>query len=174
MNSALRNVVFAILLAALAAACNEPPPEPVGVTPEPAAKASMEAEGAIAPGEYSWTTADGNTMPYVVTGEGETTVLLVHCWMCDRTFWSRQVPALAARYRTIAVDLPGHGAASANRENWHIEDLGADVAGLIRELDLDDVVLVGHSMGGPVSLRAAALLPNRVRGIVAVDTLHDA
>jgi pimeloyl-ACP methyl ester carboxylesterase len=51
---------------------------------------------------------------------------------------------------------------------------GDDVAGLIRDLDLQNVILVGHSMGGPVSLRAAALAGERVRGIVAVDTLHDA
>src|SRR5690606_36256469 len=45
---------------------------------------------------------------------------------------------------------------------------------LIQALDLDNVALVGHSMGGPASLRAAALSGDRVRGVVAVDTLHDA
>jgi pimeloyl-ACP methyl ester carboxylesterase len=113
-------------------------------------------------------------MPYAVVGGGEVTVVLVHCWMCDRTFWSTQVPVLAKSYRAVTLDLPGHGAASAERAVWTVDAYGEDVAGLLAALDLTNVVLVGHSMGAPVSLRAAALSPGRVRGIVAVDSLHDA
>jgi pimeloyl-ACP methyl ester carboxylesterase len=172
MSPASTPVALAALLMALLPAC-QPQPEPgASASDDPAEAAAPDAT--LEPGEYSWTTADGNTMPYVVTGEGETTVLLVHCWMCDRTFWSQQVPVLSTRYRTIAIDLPGHGQATAEREEWRVADFGEDVAGLIRELDLENVVLVGHSMGGPVSLRAAALSGDRVRGVVAVDTLHDA
>jgi len=130
----------------------------------------------LASGAHEWTTADGNRLPYDVGGnaDAEVTVVLVHCWMCDRSFWKEQLPALASDYRTVALDLPGHGAASAERDPWRVATYGEDVAGLIDALALDDVVLVGHSMGGPVSLRAAARLPGKVRGIVAVDTLHDA
>jgi pimeloyl-ACP methyl ester carboxylesterase len=132
------------------------------------AAADLSAAGTV------WTAVDGNRMPYDITGDGEVTVLLVHCWMCDRSFWDKQVPVLARHYRTIAVDLPGHGGATADRESWTVAQYGEDVAGLINGLNLSDVILVGHSMGGPVSLRAAALSGDRVRGIVAVDTLHDA
>jgi pimeloyl-ACP methyl ester carboxylesterase len=142
------------------------PAEPTG---EPLARPAEQQTG-----ERSWTTADGETMPYVVAGAGDVTVLLVHCWMCDRSFWDAQVPALAPRYRVIAIDLPGHGRASARRAAWSVSGYGEDVAGLIAALDLSNVVLVGHSMGGPVSLRAAALAPGRVLGVVAVDSLHDA
>ena len=128
----------------------------------------------LAPGEYQWTTPDGEQMPYSVNGNGDVTILLVHCWMCNRTFWSEQVPVLSRQYRTVAVDLPGHGEATSGREVWSVAGYGDDVAGLVKALDLTDVVFVGHSMGGPVSLRAAALVGERARGIVAVDTLHDA
>lgn len=167
------NPVLAVLLITTLGACNEPPP-PGGEPSDTREESTAVTDEQLAPGEYSWTTADGNTMPYVVAGEGDTTVLLVHCWMCDRTFWSEQIPVLATQYRTIAVDLPGHGEATDDREDWHVADFGEDVAGLIQALDLDNVVLVGHSMGGPASLRAAALSGDRVRGVVAVDTLHDA
>ena len=177
MNAAFGIVArsaFAALAATALGACGEPPPEPAATTPDPATESAPAADEKLTAGEHSWTTADGNTMPYVVAGGGDATVLLVHCWMCDRTFWSRQVPVLSSRYRTIAVDLPGHGEASVERETWTVSGYGEDVAGLIEDLDLTNVVLVGHSMGGPVSLRAAALSGDRVRGIVAVDTLHDA
>lgn len=159
------------LLAALGlAACDAPP----GQVPAGADSAANAPDERLAPGEHEWTAADGNPVPYDVAGEGEATVLLVHCWMCERTFWSEQVPVLAAHYRTVALDLPGHGEAGTAREAWTVAGFGEDVAAFIDDLGLDDVVLVGHSMGGPVSLRAAALAGERVRGIVAVDTLHDA
>jgi pimeloyl-ACP methyl ester carboxylesterase len=156
--------VSAVVLTAILSACNEQPPSPT----EPTANA------ALAPGEHTFTTADGNRMPYTVAGGGDVTVVLVHCWMCNRTFWSEQVPVLSRQYRTIAIDLPGHGDATVERDNWTVSGYGDDVAGLLGSLDLSNVVLVGHSMGGPVSLRAAALAGDRVRGVVAVDTLHDA
>ena len=128
-------------------------------------------------GEHSWTTPDGNRIPYSVAGkaDAEVTVVLTHCWMCDRSFWDAQLPALADDYRTVTFDLPGHGKATGERTNWSVGGYGEDLAGLIRELGLPEVVLVGHSMGGPVSLRAAALLSDvTVHGIVAVETLHNA
>ena len=150
----------------------------IGCGSEPSPVAEDAPPPAVGPalGEHTWTTPDGNQIPYTVAGksDAEVTVVLVHCWMCDRSFWDAQVPALAERFRTVALDLPGHGEASADRDPWTVEAYGGDVAGLVRALELDEVVLVGHSMGGPVSLRAAAQMPGVVRGVVAVDTLQNA
>jgi pimeloyl-ACP methyl ester carboxylesterase len=164
-----------LFLASALSACERPEPEPAPAPQQaPEAAPGPEASGGLSPGEHAWTTADGNRMPYTVAGHGDVTVVLVHCWMCERSFWSEQFPVLARHYRVLAVDLPGHGEADAARERWTVDAYGEDMAHLIRGLDLSDVVLVGHSMGGPVSLRAAALAEGRVRGIVAVDTLHNA
>lgn len=152
--------------ALLAAACGAPPAEP---GPEETAVPPELAEG-----RHVFITADGAAMPYVVSGSGDTTVVLVHCWMCDRSFWDAQVPVLADRYRVITLDLPGHGEGGDGRESWTIHGYGEDVARLVDQLELDRVVLVGHSMGGPVTLVTAALVGEPVVGIVAVDTLHDA
>jgi pimeloyl-ACP methyl ester carboxylesterase len=93
--------------------------------------------------------------------------------MCEGSFWEAQVPVLVEHYRVITLDLPGHGEGGDDRETWTIAGYGQDVAGLIEHVGLGPTVLVGHSMGGPVSLEAAAL-SDRVVGIVAVDTLQDA
>jgi sigma-B regulation protein RsbQ len=156
---------LAAVLLTLAVACE----------PSPSVDAELPA-GGPAPGDHDWTTPDGNRVPYSVAGksDAEVTVVFVHCWMCDHSFWAAQLPVLAADYRTVTLDLPGHGEAGSARAAWTVAAYGEDVAGIVRELDLSNVVLVGHSMGGPVTLRAAALLPDRVLGIVAVDTLHDA
>jgi pimeloyl-ACP methyl ester carboxylesterase len=116
---------------------------------------------------------DGTPISYDVRGRGRTTLVFVHCWSCNRAFWKEQVDAFADRYRVVSLDLPGHGASGHDRERWHIERYGDDVATVVHHLALHDVVLVGHSMGGPVSLAAAKLLRGRVKAVVAVDTLHD-
>jgi pimeloyl-ACP methyl ester carboxylesterase len=155
-------IIPAIVMLALTGACNDDPPS--APPPGPAM------------GEHIWTTADGNQMPYSVAGksDADVTVVFVHCWMCNRSFWDAQLPVLADQYRTVTLDLPGHGDATADRAVWTVGAYGDDVAGLVSDLGLSRVILVGHSMGGPVSLRAAALLPGKVLGIVAVDTLQDA
>ncbi len=165
-TSLILRLVLVLLPFALSCAGGSQPTESGAVAPDPGPEA----------GEHIWTTPDGNRVPYSVAGkaDAEVTVVLVHCWMCNRTFWDAQLPALADNYRTVTLDLPGHGQASSERTPWTVGGYGEDVAGLIRALGLTEVVLVGHSMGGPVSLRAAALLPGTVRGIVAVDTLHNA
>jgi pimeloyl-ACP methyl ester carboxylesterase len=145
-----------------------------GVSESPPAELEVTIHPDLAAGEHVFTTTDGVELPYVVSGDSEATVVLVHCWMCERSFWDAQIPALQDDYRVIALDLPGHGEGGDGRDNWSIAGYGEDVSGLITHLGLERVVLVGHSMGGPVSLRAAALAGDSVVGIVAVDTLHDA
>jgi pimeloyl-ACP methyl ester carboxylesterase len=117
--------------------------------------------------------ADGLSIAYDVRGKGRTAVVLVHCWACDRTFWREQVEPLSRKYRVVTLDLGGHGASGANRSRWSVADLGGDVQAVVLALRLERVVLVGHSMGGPVALDAARRMPGRVVGIVAVDSLHD-
>jgi pimeloyl-ACP methyl ester carboxylesterase len=118
--------------------------------------------------------SDGVEIVYDVRGEGEPAIVLVHCWCGNRTFWKNQIADLARDHRVVTLDLPGHGESGHDRKTWNVASLGADVARVVQELDLKRVILVGHSMGGPVALCAAARLPGRVAGIVAVDTLHDA
>jgi pimeloyl-ACP methyl ester carboxylesterase len=74
----------------------------------------------------------------------------------------------------VTVDLAGHGLSGLDREVWTIESFGGDVAAVIAGLELDKVVVVGHSMGGRVGLEVARLLPGTVVGVIGVDTLHDA
>jgi pimeloyl-ACP methyl ester carboxylesterase len=152
--------LIALALAALLFACT-PGDEP------PAGPGTRGAEYGQARG------VDGLPIAYDIRGAGEKAVVLVHGWSSHRGIWYRQLDPLAADYRVVTVDLAGHGASGKDRDDWSIEALAGDVAELVRQLDLDPVVLVGHSMGGPVVLAAAAQMPERVAGVVGVDTLHD-
>jgi pimeloyl-ACP methyl ester carboxylesterase len=117
---------------------------------------------------------DGVRIVYDVRGKGDTTLVFVHCWSCDRSFWRNQVDLLADRYRVVTLDLAGHGESGKDRKNWTVLGLANDVRAVADELKLKRMILVGHSMGGPVSLEAARLLRGRVLGVIAVDTLHNA
>jgi pimeloyl-ACP methyl ester carboxylesterase len=118
--------------------------------------------------------ADGVRLTYDVRGKGDPALVFIHGWACDRSFWREQLDLFARRHRVVALDLGGHGDSEANREVWSMAAIGGDVQAVVEELDLNQVVLIGHSMGGMVALEAARLMPKRVVGIVGVDTLHDA
>ncbi len=151
-------VFAAVLVAALAGAGSSraagPPPAP------------LDASVASA--------FDGVSIHYRVEGSGTPAIILIHCWMCDSSFWASTVPALASRYRVVTLDLPGHGASGSNRKAWSMAAFGRDVKTVADALRLDRVILVGHSMGGNVMLEAARVMRGRVVGMIAVDTLHDA
>ena len=119
------------------------------------------------------TSFDGLSLVFEARGEGAPALVFVHGWCCDRSFWRDQVSVFAADHRIVTLDLGGHGRSGRERARWDLEGLARDVAAVVEELDLERVILVGHSMGGPVCVLAAPLLPDRVLGVVGVDTLHD-
>jgi pimeloyl-ACP methyl ester carboxylesterase len=130
---------------------------------------------AVTPGVV--TSTDGVRVAYDSRGEGQTALVFIHCWACDRSFWREQLDVFADRYRVVSLDLAGHGASKGDRARWTVwtvVGLADDVRAVADALDLRRIILIGHSMGGPVALRAADLLTGRVLGVVAIDTLHDA
>jgi pimeloyl-ACP methyl ester carboxylesterase len=118
----------------------------------------------------SW---DNVAISYDVQGTGEPALIFVHSWSCDRGYWRLQVPYFAKRHKVVIIDLAGHGESGLGREAWTMEAFGKDVAAVIEKLDLDQVILIGHSMGGPVIIEAARQMPERIIGLVGVDTFLD-
>ncbi len=106
---------------------------------------------------------------YTVDGDGGTPLLFVHGYSCDSHDWSWQLPYFAERHRVIAVDLRGHGRSSAPEKGYSVQQLAADVAGLLAELDLSGVVVFGHSMGALVASVLAVEYPALVSALVCVD-----
>jgi pimeloyl-ACP methyl ester carboxylesterase len=115
-------------------------------------------------------TADHVHIQYTVYGSGDPAIVLIHGWSCDSGYWHSQIDALAAHYTVVTLDLAGHGGSGRNRTDWSMQRYGGDVAAVVRQLPNPRVILVGHSMGGPVALEAAALIGARVAGIIGVDT----
>ena len=131
----------------------------------------VTAAGAGTPGVVP--SADGTPIAYEVHGAGEPTLILVHGWSCDARYWREQLAHFAARHRVVTVDLAGHGHSGIGREDYTMSSFGEDVRAVADTVGGDQLILVGHSMGGLVIAEAARLLPGRVLGLIGVDSLHN-
>ena len=139
----------------------------------PAASAAPAAPGASAEGAPRIAIApDGVHVQYHVYGSGEPTLVFIHGWSCDSNYWREQVPVFRQHYTVVTVDLAGHGGTDGNRSAWTIGNFGQDVTTALSAVQSGQIILVGHSMGGPVAIEAARKLGKRVIGIIGVDTFN--
>jgi pimeloyl-ACP methyl ester carboxylesterase len=116
--------------------------------------------------------ADGVTIVYSAAGAGRPVLFFIHGGLADRSFWNGQFAAFGKRHRVIALDLPGHGESGSNRRAWSVSGFGADVMAVVNAERAEQVILFGNSLGGPVAVEAALLLPEQILGVVGVDTFH--
>ena len=116
---------------------------------------------------------DGVMINYYIKGSKKNALVFVHGYSCSSEYWWPQLEYFSKKYTTIAVDLAGHGKSGLNRKEYSMDAFGDDVKSVIEHLDLDQVVLIGHSMGGPVIVKAAGSLGAKSRLIIGVDTFHD-
>ena len=113
---------------------------------------------------------DDPRVAYVDVGSGPETLILIHGLASNLGFWRENIDDLAARYRVIAVDLPGYGRSQKSAAYPYTLSFQAEtIVRLIETLDLDHVTLVGLSMGGQIAMVTALRFPDHVDRLVLVD-----
>ncbi|HSB08335.1 MAG TPA: alpha/beta hydrolase [Blastocatellia bacterium] len=115
------------------------------------------------------TRANGIEIDYRDGGSG-VPVILIHAFPLNQTMWDDQFSPLQRHCRAITLDLRGFGGSEQPHGPCMVEDMAADVRGLMLSLGLDQAVLVGLSMGGYVSLAFYRNYPEAVRALVLADT----
>src|SRR5580658_1889849 len=112
---------------------------------------------------------NGIQIDYADSGGHGPAVVLSHGYLMDASMFDAQVAALAPEYRVITWDQRGHGGTPAPGP-FSYWDSARDALALLDHLEVEQAVLGGMSQGGFLSLRAALLAPQRVRGLVLIDT----
>ena len=109
---------------------------------------------------------------YQVTGNAGPALLLSHGYGATSAMFAGNVAALAATHRVVTWDLRGHGGSDypADPESYSGANALADMAALLTELGVEQAVLGGHSLGGYLSLQFTVMSPERVTGLVLIDT----
>jgi pimeloyl-ACP methyl ester carboxylesterase len=111
---------------------------------------------------------DGVEIRYGVSGEAGRDLVLVHGHGAHHLWWHAVAPLLEQNWRVIQLDLSGHGD-SGHRPVYTPWSWAADVHAVVDAVGARRPVLVGHSLGGMITLAAAVARPGRVGGLVLVD-----
>jgi pimeloyl-ACP methyl ester carboxylesterase len=109
------------------------------------------------------------TMSYWDMGKGKPLVLL-HGFCGSSRYWEKVIPELSKNYRVIAPDLPGHGNSTILEENYKIEDIADLVKNLLDELNIHQVTMFGHSLGGYITLAFAEKDSERLNGFSLIHS----
>lgn len=126
-----------------------------------------------APSVSGFVEAAGLRLHYLDYGSaGRPPMLCVHGGAAHAHWFDYTAPGLGTDYHVRALDLRGHGdSAWADPPDYSYARYASDLAEVVEKLDLRDFVLIGHSMGGLVSLVYAANHPGRVGRLVVVDSM---
>jgi len=103
---------------------------------------------------------------YIDEGRGDKTIILIHGLASNAGFWRYNIPELSAKNRVIAIDLPGYGKSSKGDFPYGIAWYAEVIRDVIQELNLNNVVYVGHSMGGQIGMTLALNHPDAISQLV--------
>ncbi|MGH2976478.1 MAG: alpha/beta fold hydrolase [Solirubrobacterales bacterium] len=114
----------------------------------------------------------GGKLEFIERGpKGASPIVLIHCFTCAINWWDKMIPLLARDHRVVAVDLLGHGGSEKPSSGYSIENQADLVAQALAQLEVRDAEVVGHSLGGPVTMALAAQSPQLVRQMVLIDSI---
>jgi pimeloyl-ACP methyl ester carboxylesterase len=114
-------------------------------------------------------TLNGIEISYADTGGDGDAVVFSHGILMDQSMFGPQVAAVSPEFRAITWDQRGHGG-TRSPGPFTYWDSAVDVLALLDHLGVRRAVLAGMSQGGFLSMRAALLAPDRVRGLILIDT----
>jgi pimeloyl-ACP methyl ester carboxylesterase len=114
-------------------------------------------------------TTDQGIVHYEVYGRGRP-VILLHGWLGSWGLWQETMAYLGRHYRTYALDFWGFGESGKKRETYAVQDFVSLVDQFMEHLGIVQAPLVGHSMGGTVSLSVALTHPERVSKVVVIGS----
>ena len=116
-------------------------------------------------------TVEGTSIAYRVWGDpADRNIVLVHGGAAHAHWWDHIAPLLANGWQVVALDLSGHGD-SGRRDSYSLDTWAREVLAVLADAGTAaSSVVIGHSMGGLVTLRLASLAGSQIAGAVAIDS----
>ncbi|HEU5252802.1 MAG TPA: alpha/beta fold hydrolase [Solirubrobacterales bacterium] len=104
---------------------------------------------------------------------GGSPIVLIHCFSCAINWWDGMVPLLARTHRVIAIDLLGHGGSEKPDSGYTPPEQARVVGEALQRLGVEDATVVGHSLGGSVTVALTEQNPELVGRAVIIDMPPD-
>jgi pimeloyl-ACP methyl ester carboxylesterase len=104
-------------------------------------------------------------------GKDKKTILILHGWGRTSADWRESAQKLSEKQKVIILDLPGFGNSTIpGNETWGIFEYAEAIEKFVRKLNLKNLILMGHSFGGEISLTIAAKNPAYLKNLILVDS----
>lgn len=117
--------------------------------------------------------SDGVPIYYTKTANNTgTTIVFIHCLGCNQRYWEPQVKYFSKNHQVITLDLAGHGLSDSERDNFTIDLFANDVLAVLTKLQLNNVVLVGQSLGSSVAIASALKHAAPITGVITINTFE--
>jgi pimeloyl-ACP methyl ester carboxylesterase len=113
-------------------------------------------------------TVRGISTAYIDEGRGENVLLLIHGLGTNAKSWMKNIPELSTNNRVIALDLPGYGKSDKGYYKYSMSFYAEFLMEMLKELDIDQAVFIGHSMGAQISLTTALNYPEIVSKMILI------
>ena len=110
---------------------------------------------------------------YELIGDGDSTLVFLHGWNINRSYWDSQIDYFSTSYRTLAVDLIHEQHVKDTLRNWTIDEFARDITAVIEKEKLDNLILIGHTMSGEICLSINQRIPEKVLGIIGIDNFKE-
>ncbi len=151
-----------VALFSLLVSCQKEADDSADATKDTMQNASVMIDSAIS--------TDSVPIYYEVHGSGEPALVFAHGWGINGGFFNHQIEAFDDSFTVIVMDLAGHGRSGHNRTGWGTSKYAADINAVLDAAQVNQAVLFGHSMSGVFVAAAAAAKPERILGVVGIDT----
>ena len=102
---------------------------------------------------------NGKKLFFSLTGQGASTVVMLHGWGCTGDIFRSFLPSLESSHRVLTLDFPGFGQSEEPASVWGVEDYADCVEALLRQLEIETPHILGHSFGGRVGIVLASRIP---------------
>ena len=117
---------------------------------------------------------DGVNLAHFETGPGNPQsppLVLINGWTGDHGIFTPQIIHFGESRRVVAINLRGHGASDAPKQEYTMAGFADDIAWQCAELGLHRPVVIGHSLGGAISLELCGRYPELASGLVMIDSI---